>query len=622
MDWKIDNYPEIVTDAGLLFSVDAVSRILSHLLPPSFFEGEAVAHRLNAQMPIISWTPLLESPFDLSLFLCCRFRPNAFRFFYEMVSRWLIPGKRMNATVQFATDFCLPEISSQKFIGGEVMVRIDNQKELETLQKNLPIIESEIRLGVDSHYQACRILEIKGLTADEKTAFIQEFISSLIRQRPQNFDFDILSDMQHFLVLCKESFKAARSYRHMSRIICVQYLFQRALKTALDSYPERRYISVKLMRARLHEKKSVLGIVLGLSFIRDDEVFEARHILSGIQALVPEAKKVKGSFFANRTRADSICTFYLEVEKEGGFTSEEHRRLKEELPDELQNRFEQRINRIFMPQNEEVVMRHILTLSQQLKYVRDLPQVIIDFNQQTEDQLEFLVVALRVQRPKQGVIADCFEKKATFLEFLPDRKKYVGLLRKKHKKEANVFRLRIHKTPFLRKNLSIDLHRARKDVAAELARVIGDFRDYNGGTILKETELFDELKMDLGDLAAKNGFLLENFFYALNPPVMRSVLPAEPLKRLFTMLTKQKLHDDEPVSVQIEEDADYFYALITSSDPHLHEALSLDGYRGEMATCFVPQTERYSFGLICRAPTEEDALKLRLAIDELLAAPV
>src|SRR5690625_5591405 len=97
-----DEYPKIANDFEKedLYCAEAVKRILSHVLPPSFFRGEEAAVCFNSQLPIICWTSLLQVPFDLSFFLLCRFRPNAFRFFYEMVSRWLIPGKHLNALLQ------------------------------------------------------------------------------------------------------------------------------------------------------------------------------------------------------------------------------------------------------------------------------------------------------------------------------------------------------------------------------------------------------------------------------------------------------------------------------------------------------------------------------------------
>lgn len=605
------------------FYTAAIERILGHILPPHFFEEEDVVSLLHAKLPFICWTPLREPPFDLSIFLWCHFRANAFRFFYEMVSRWLIPGRRLNALLQFATDFTMPDLSSEKYIAGEVIVRIETGKELEILQKNLPIIESEISVGVASYYQACRILEIKGLTSDEKTALIQENIVALIKHRPQDFDYDILSEMQHFLVLCKEEFKHNRSWRHMSRVICVHYLFRKAMRFSLEVYPNRRYISVKLIRATLPSRKKVLGITLALSFLRDHECFDAGHIRRGIQALIPEAKLVEGSFFRNESRSDPTIAIYLEIEKEGGISLEEERLLKEELPSELKSRIEQRLNPIFMPQNEEVIMRYIVALSAQLKYVRDLPQVIIDFIQQTEEHLEFLVVALRVVTPNLKSIASLFKAKPSTVEFFPDRTKSVGRLRKKYKKEASVFRLKIRKVPFLRTDHSVDLYKARQEIAKELARIIGEFRDYNGGTISKETELFEHLRHELGKYAHEKDFLLENFFYSLSPPVMRSVLPVKPLKKLFLMILEgesEELLDDLPYQIRIQSDSNNFYMMLTAKDGGFREVIQpiLEPFKEKIATSFIHQADYPCLGMIFRDFEPEEALRIRLSVEQAL----
>lgn len=603
-------------DDGLLDA--AITRILKHTLPDSF-EPE-LFFQVIEKLPIVCWTPLIEPPFQLSFFMLCNFRANSFRFFYEMVSRWLIPGKRLNALLQFAADFSLPDFGEQKYIGGEVTVRIESQKELEALHTNLPIIESEIRMGLESYYQACRILEIKGLTHDVKTALIQENIVSLIKHRPQDFDYDILSEMQHFLVLCKEEFKQARTFRHMSRIICVHYLFRKALKFSLDVYSERRYIYLKIVRAHLNGARNVLGLAIGMSFLKENERFEAPHILSGIQALIPGARIVEGSFFCNKSRSDPTLAIYLEIEKEGNITLEEGRLLKEELPGELKNRIEQRLSPIFMPQNEEAIMRHIVSLSGELHYLRDLPQVIIDFAQQTEEKLEFLVVALRVAKPTLKPIALCVEGRIAPLEYIHDRTHLIGWPRKKYRKEASVFRLRIDKKNFLRQDHSVDLNKARQTVANELRRAIGEFRDYNGGMISKENELFEKLRQDAGE----NGFLLENFFYNLSPPIMRSILPMEPLKILFNMLlegTSEHLSDEAPYQISMQYDDSNMYIVVIARDWRLKDALlpTLKLFTGKVATCFIQHMELPCFGLLFRDPDQEEALRLRLTIEQTLA---
>ncbi|NGX54430.1 MAG: hypothetical protein KR126chlam2_00040 [Chlamydiae bacterium] len=628
-----EEYPSVITPFDIdplhssnPFYVSAINQIMSHVLPPHFFEEEDALLRFHKMLPIFSWTPMGEPPFDLSFFLCCRFRPNVFRFFYEMVSRWLIPGKRMNALLQFAVDFGIPELGEQMYVGGEVKVRIESRHELAIMEQNLPIIESEIRLGVESAYQANRILEIKGLSADEKTAMIQENITLLVKKRPQDFDYDVLSEMQHFLVLCKNEFKAAREYKQMSRIICVHYLFRKALRICLEAFPERRYISAKIIHARLNGKEKVVGIVLGMSYLGENEIFDERHILGGVQTLIPDARVVEGSFFANDSRSESTRMYYLEITKKADIplSLQETKLLKQELSGVLKSCVEQRLNPIFMPPNEEEIMRDILTLSNQLKFVRDLPHVMISFNQQTGEALEFLVVVLRVVRLHCRTLAEFFEDKPSYLEIIFDRTKNVGTLRKKYNKEASVFKVRIRKAPFLRQDRSVDLYKARQGISQELTRVMGEYRDYNGGTISKEAELMTDLCRLLGPKAKENSFLLENFFYSLSPATMRSILEPEPLRKLFHMLLdieQDELAKDQPCHYQIQEDSNYFYMLVTSADSSFREPVkkAIDDLKissFQLATCYVLNNDLSCFGVISRTSDLAESIRLRLAVEK------
>ena len=602
-----NHYPRIVTpfdpdpkpDA---FYIKSIERALMHLCPPGLFSGDATA-RFQSQLPALSWTSFGQVPFNISFFFCTLFRQNAYRFFYEMVSRWAIPGKRVNVLLQAANDFAIPDLGPELYISGEIMIEVNTKREFEALQKSLPILEKEIKLGLLSPYQASRILEAKGLCNDSKVTMIQENIISLIRHRPHDFDYDVLTEMQHFLLHCNDSFKEQRSFRHLSRIICVHYLFRKALKASLVHFPDRRYINIKLLRAHVQSRR-VLGIAISISFLRDNEILQERHILHAINSLIPRVVLVEHSFIAERE------TIYLEVERKGGISLGEESRLIAELSSELKNSIETRLNPIFMPQNEEEIMRDIVTLSGQLRFVRDLPQVIINFNQQTEEQLEFLVICLSIKP-----VVTYLKQKASFLECIIDRVKTVGSLRKKHPKQATVFRLRILKRPFLRQDHSIDLHKARQEVGRELARIIGEFRDYNGGMLSKENELFTHLRELLQETGQENAFLLEDFFYNLMPAVMRSLLPAENLQKLFLLLLETEL--SEEYTIQVLEDDD-LYVVIQAHDASFKKCIAELVSSLDAASCFLQSTEHPTFCLLWRGPSQEQIVKFRLDLDEVM----
>jgi hypothetical protein len=559
--------------AGVHLYTNSIKNLLRRFLAEEqLFDEYQQEHmdELFIRLPLIRPSTGDVESSQLSVLLLCRQRPHAGKFFYEMLSRWLIPGKRLDFSLFFAADFRLPDRGDEVYTIAEIVFVAEDYREVKAMLKNFPLIDLEIRLGIASSYHASRILEIKGLSVDEKTVAIQELIASLIRRRPQDFDYDLFSQMQHFFVTCHDGFKAQRECKQMCRIIYVFYLFRKAVRSFVERFPKKRHLSFKLLNTRLHLPfgvKRVLSIFVGVNFLKENELFEENHLVSALRNYIPDVKAVSGSFVLSRSREDKIHTIYLEVEKEDGtpFSLEEVKRLRRGLPEDLKGRVEQLIRPVFMPRNEEEVMRNLLILSKQLKYKRDIPQVIISFDEQTDTELSFLVILVRVMQEKAIGVCQLLSDADTCLKFQVDRVKNMGMIRNKHPKEASVLRARLSNAQFLRKDHSVDLYKARQAVALELQKIFGDVRDYNGGMIAKQIEAFIALKDLLGEVGRRHDFLLENFFHAIFPVELRSVLPPEPLKALFFLLIEM-MEKNERAKLLIAPGCTY--ALF-----HLHASL-------------------------------------------------
>lgn len=598
---------DTVTDENVQFYRNTIRNTLKRILPPNFLLPapqdpdllEDQQEAFYASLPLFVHTPCDTAPGTKSFYLISKSRPNAFKFFFDLVSSWLVPGKRLNTLLFYAMDFVLPDLGEEILTLYDITLRVENKDELEMLNRNLPIIESEVRLGMQSIYHARRILEIKGMTADIKTATIQEYIAFLINRLPKYFDHNLLTEMQHVLVICSDEFKADRKCRHLSRIISVHYLFRSALREAVRAAPEKRHLNLKLFNVNLKQgsgSKKVLGVIVGVNFLTDKEVFEERHLLSAIQNYIPTAQAVENSFFSNKRGNETICTLYLELEKSTGeeFTGEEMRLLRRELPNDLKDRIEHLMHPVFMPTNEEETVRNILSLSNQIKYLHDLPQMIISFEKQTEQELIFSVILVQIRAPGSLAISEQFESVKTSLTYIHERSKTVGVLRKKYVKEATVCTIKIEKNPFLRRDHSIDLSRARQFVVSELTKVFGEVRDFNGGMISKQHELLCAVRDQLSGIKY-NDLLLENFFYSLTPDVMRTVMDPQLLKRLFLLLLdsiKQGLFNGHGPTLTVEQDSHHVLAMIKSEDKNIKEQVSRmlersDYHATQLATSFV-----------------------------------
>ena len=537
-----DYLPEITTvfkehdDNFMPLYKEVIYKILGHVVPSDFFRHKD----FDSELPILKSTICSSAPGNLSLFVFGKFQKHALKFFIEMLSNWLVPGRRLNLSRVFSSEFCIPDYGSSVYIVCEVVIQVVAQSDLEQIKNNLPIIKSEICLGLQSSFYAKRILEVKGLATDAKTTVILENIAYLLERKPHYFDYDMLTEMQHVLVMCRDEFRAQRNSRHLSRMIGIQYLFRKSLAAKLQ-VSNKRHLFLKIFRSEIqvqNKKKNVLAVIVGFNFLREKEIFEKRHLMRAVQNHIPNAMMVDYSFYEDRRSPEAFCTLYLEIEKSSGekFNGEELTKLRKALPIDLLDGIEQLVHSVFMPRNEEEIMRNILSLSTEVKYMRDLPQVMIMFNEQTYSKLSFTVIVVRILKPSDESIQQLFDKNETCLEYVHDRCKTVGYLRSKYTKEATVFTVKIKKEEFIRRDHSIDLNKARQSVVFELLRLMGEFRDFNGGMISKQNELLSEVKSLLMDEVKFNDLLFENFFFSVMPTVMRTVLEPEHLKTMFLLL--------------------------------------------------------------------------------------
>ena len=568
-----------------------IQNALQSILPNQFLfpESEGINRLKGLKEQFHSFLPLIKTtlsenlPAEMSFFALSKTRVNSFKFFFDVICSYLMPGKTPNMLFTYTADFRLPELSDENYTLYEVMMCIDNRDELDQIVRHLPIIETQLRLGIQSSDYARRILEIKNLVKDQKAAAIEEYIAWLISKFPNDFDHDILTEMQYVLVMNSDQFKAVRECRYLSRIISIHYLFRKGLKGAVKISPKKRHLSLKILKTHLElpmGHKKVLGLLVGVNFLRDKEIFEEKHLITAIQNYIPSAQVVENSFFANRRGSENICTLYLEIEKNNGqaFLTDEIRVLRRQLPSDLKDRIEYLLHPVFMPRNEEEIIRNILSLSSQIKYLRDIPQVFISFDEQTPANLFFTIIFVRVLRPGSLSIQELFKNADSFLEYIHDRCQNAGNLRRKYKKEATVFRVKFPKEPFLRRDNSIDLNKARQAVVAELCRVVGDIRDYNGGMISKQNELICEVRHLLTHSKVKyNDLLLENFFYSLTPVIMRTVLEPQALKSLFLFLIEsieQAFIKGENYLITELRELQFAYVMIKVDDRSLKDIVN------------------------------------------------
>lgn len=579
--------PHPMRSKALMLHLFQIKKILDNVIPKDivFQEKEEVQEWLNSNLPIIQWDEIDATPDSLSLYLFCKpakdFKTETI--FLDIIKKWLIPEKEIHILSFQNMYFHLREVSNELFFVAEVKVLIEDGRDLNTVQNNLPVLSKEIALGLSSSKYAEYLLDTKALSYDQKTTCIHQELIRLIQKKPNDFDQDIFTEMGRFLALSSKEFRNIRLHRHITRLVASHHLMHKTLSRALNLHPEERHLQMRLIRTELcfpFGSKPVLGLAIGVTLFDKYESFEESHILSAVLKFIDTVHLVKDSFYVYQGYKNQIRLLYVELEKKNGmrFTQEEIRTLKDELEDELKKRIEKLIPSVFMIRNEEEIMKSILLLSQELKYLSDLPQVMISLDKQTPTDMVFTLVVVRLLRRMDLPLEKCFQKTVPQVQFIPERVQTVGYLRKRIPKEANVFHLTIPKDRcILRADSSVNFYLARQRVIQILNDALGEIRDYNGGMILKQGELFSQFKDSFKEVAERNHELLENFFFSLNPIETQATLPLSSLTKLFYLYLEaieSELLKKESCFFKIEKEPNLSFAVVRARETSIKETLA------------------------------------------------
>lgn len=535
-------FPQSSRSALLNGHLRRAKEILYRLLPHEFFDlsSQNTEEWLLEKLPLIHQDTPEITPDGLTLsFLCAPTQEvKAEKALLEIIRKWLIPEKEVNILSFYNFYFHMRDVSSKLFFLAEVKILIEDGKDLSLVREHLPLLTNELSLSLSSATYLEHVLDTKALTFDQKSSQVQFYLRRLIKRSPRQFDVEIFKEMSTFYALSIPEFRKFRIAKHLTRIIVSHFLMRKKVLHHLSVSPERRHLEFRFVHSKLYfpfGTKPVLGLSIAVALSDRYETFEDIHIIEAVQKFIPNVQLVKGSYYFYRANHDPIKYIYLEIEKKDGskFDQNEIRILNRELKEHLKKSIERLIPSVFMIRNEEEVMRNILLLSQELKFLSDIPQVMVNFEKHEGEELFFTVVVVRILKKHDLALEKLFSLKKQAFRFLPDRVQNVGYIRKKNPKEANVFHLCIPKErSILRANSSVNFYLARQKVISILSEVLGEVRDYNGGMILKQGELFSRFKETFSGIA-KDQELIENFFFALNPIESQATTNLSLLKSLF-----------------------------------------------------------------------------------------
>ncbi len=584
-------FPFYNRSKNLQAHIDKMRGILLSYLPDPlpFVDKKSLGKWIEETIPWIMWSSFESPPDAVTLFFLISPLSSlpTETFISGMIRRWLLPHQETTILSFEHMEFYFDHYLKGSFFIGEVKVLIQNKKEANLLKENLPLLKREIISAQSARRYAKALFETKALPLDHKMNLIRESFIRLLHRFPDEFDEMIFERLAYMQAYATKEFREERSYTHIGRIILTFLLIRNHLNREFNTFPEKRHMKIRFMPTELtfpFGKKPVLGLAIGLNFFHQYEFFNEKHVLRAVQKFLPNVRIVAGSMFHSDIINNPIAARYVELEKIDGspLTLEERKLLKENLEEELKKGIEHLVPSLFMGRNEEETMRNILMLSRELKSSEDLPQIMITFDQHSQEDLVFTIVLLRVKKEGTKPIQDLLKDVDSRIRFILERVQIVSFINKTIPIEANVFRLQIAKLPsFLRMDFSVNLYLAREEVVTFLNKYIGELRDYNGGMMVKQGELLTQFKRLFQDISSRSQELLENFFYSLNPIEAQATISLQSLSlffELFVLMTEKEYSNGESYLLQFDKDEDTMIGIIRGNDPdyrgYVEEALA------------------------------------------------
>lgn len=398
---------------------------------------------------------------------------------------------------------------------------------------------------------------------------VYEKLKKWIERFPFSVDNSIFNDLTLLYLLATKKYLDHRGAPHLFKLLLSLHFMQKKLLHLTTFTSHLRHLEIRWMPTNLlfpFSTKPVLGCVIGFNVMGRYEVFDEENVVLALQKHLPELRLVKGSSHSHTTQHQNLKMFYFEIEKKDGtiFSLQEQQLLKTVLEEKVRKGIQPLSPTIFMQLNDEEIYKSTLVLSQEIQSLQDLPQAYITLDQQTGKEIVFRVNLVHVFSHQFPLKDHFFDAK-----FVSERIITVKHL-ENHPIKAHIFCLHLARIPsLLRSDGSLDFYSARQKVVALITDAVGEFRDYNGGIIIKQQEQLQAFKEQFPEITDRDPELLELFFYNLMPLEKQITLPIEILSQLFRYFLekqKEKLTKHTTYTVTVNRSGDQIYLTVHAED--------------------------------------------------------
>jgi oligopeptide transport system substrate-binding protein len=376
---------------------------------------------------------------------------------------------------------------------------------------------------------------------DNNITSLNTKLQNLISRFPRSFDTSIFKERDRVLAFFDNDFIKKRSASQLLQLITSFYIKKKELLRTVASSPTCHHIKIRFIPTKIQYpfmSKWVIGILVQISLQNHYELFNQKHLLKAVQHTLPELKIIKGSTYVFQDPDETIKTLYIECEKPYNqkIVLHELNSLKKSLKEEIFSRIERVVPSVFMTRNQEEALRNILTLSREIENPEEMPQVMISFEMQTTENFVFNILCVCSKNSLINPIELLTTQKHPFFSWRLERKQLVKYVGQYEPVFAYILQLFLSPNPSVSRNDgSLNFLEARHQIVQLLKNHIGEFRDFNGGILIKQQEALLAIHQAFPEIDAE---ILENIFHAITPIEMQAILPLPTLRVLIQTIIK------------------------------------------------------------------------------------
>ena len=399
---------------------------------------------------------------------------------------------------------------------------------------------------------------------------------------PALFDESIYNDLALVLNLASPAYLDCHSTRQVLRLLIGLTNFRIRLLRLLSCHPHIRHVIVKFLPSHLafpFVSKTTLGCLVGFTLTDSEELITGPNIEHLVEKLFPRYQLVPGMTYLHPLLPSVMSLVYFELEKKNGqpFTMEERKLIQKLLTEKLKGSLPRLVRPIFINHNPEDIYKNILLLSQEIESTQDIPHLVISLERQEEHELIFSIIMAYASPKKLLNLEALFEKENPRVKFVTQSNYPVTVIQQGFPLLAHVFHLHLPTDKsFFRADESLHYYTARKQITDLIRSTIGEFRDCNGGPIVKLEEQLSFLKEHFTETLQQDPELIETIFYSILPLKKETTLTTNVLQRFFSQflnaLAFRPAHKSDYYFEYTKQEEDVLVAIRLSSSPYQQTA--------------------------------------------------